>query len=163
MAARQSLSSSLWEMGRTLRADDLTDLADAELVGRFTRDRDEAAFAAIVRRHGGLVLGVCQRVLRHRQDAEDAFQATFIILARHAAAVERASAISNWLYGVAFNVARKAKTMRRKREMKERAAATRDEVSESVLDDLREILDAELNASSATNTAPPSCCVMSWG
>ena len=119
MSEMRSLSSTLQHVGRTLRAEDLGDAADAELVERFARDRDEAAFAALVRRHGGLVLGVCQRVLGHREDAEDAFQASFLVLARNAGRVERAGAVGNWLYGVAFNVARKAKAMRQKREARE--------------------------------------------
>ncbi|MBX9581184.1 MAG: sigma-70 family RNA polymerase sigma factor, partial [Gemmataceae bacterium] len=91
---------------------------DADLVGRFAAGRDEAAFALLVRRHGPTVFGVCRRLLRHQQDAEDAFQAVFLVLARKAGSVGRAGAVGSWLYGVAVNVARKARAARlRRREV----------------------------------------------
>src|SRR5215218_1454915 len=70
---------------------------DAELLERFVHERDEAAFEAIVRRHGPMVLGVCRRILGHAQDAEDAFQATFLILARKAAMVRPRAQVGSWL------------------------------------------------------------------
>src|SRR5262245_4511528 len=148
MAETRSLSTSLRHLGRILLAGDLDDLSDAELVGRFVERRDEAAFTALVRRHGMVVLGVCRRVLRHEQDAEDAFQATFLVFARDAAAVGRAGAVGNWLYGVAYNVARKARAVRHRREVKELEAARRPrpDTPADILDDLREVLDAELHA-----------------
>src|SRR5215471_3326295 len=148
MTATRSLSTSLQQMGRILLVDDLASVPDAELVGRFVEHRDEAAFTALVRRHGTVVFGVCRRVLRHEQDAEDAFQATFLVLARDAASVQRAGAVGNWLYGVAYNVARKAKAVRLRREVKEQEAAARPrpDTPGGVLDDLREVLDAELHA-----------------
>ena len=88
-------------------------LPDAELLARFAARRDEAAFAVLVRRHGPMVLGVCRRVLRHAQDAENAFQATFLVLAQKPAAVRKRQALASWLYGVALRVARKAKSSRR--------------------------------------------------
>src|SRR5262245_37731526 len=125
MTARRSLSASRQHLGRTLAARDLAGLSDAELVGRFAERRDEAAFTALVLRYGRVVFGVCCRLLRHEQDAEDAFQAAFLVLARNAASVRRAGAVGNWLYGVAYNVARKAKAMRQRREGKGREAAAR--------------------------------------
>ena len=83
---------------------------DAALLVRWVRQRDEEAFAALVARHGPMVLGVCQRVLGHPQDAEDAFQATFLILARKAAALRRPEALAGWLHGAAVRLARKART-----------------------------------------------------
>ena len=80
-------------------------LSDAELLERFATQRDECAFAALVRRHGAAVLGVCLRVLRHRQDAEDAFQAAFLVLARKAPAIRKSDSVGSWLYGVAFRAA----------------------------------------------------------
>ena len=118
MTATRSLSATLQHLNRTLRADEAAQLPDAELVGRFVEQRDEAAFTALVRRYGVLVFGVCRRVLRHEQDAEDAFQATFLVFARDAASVQRAGAVGNWLYGVAHNVARTARGNRHRRKRK---------------------------------------------
>jgi RNA polymerase sigma factor (sigma-70 family) len=143
------LSASLQHLGRTLLAADLAGCSDAELVRRFVEQRDDGAFTALVRRHGAVVLGVCRRVLRHEQDAEDAFQATFLVLARNAASVQRPAGIGNWLYGVAYNVARKAKALRQRRQARERDAAAHQQAAETRPDDAeewQEILDQELNA-----------------
>jgi RNA polymerase sigma factor (sigma-70 family) len=78
---------------------------DPELLGRFLARREEAAFETLVRRHGPMVLALCRRLLHHVQDAEDAFQATFLVLARQASSIGRREALGSWLYGVATRVA----------------------------------------------------------
>lgn len=91
---------------------------DGELLARFVATRDEASFAALVRRHGPMVLAVCRRMLRHEQDAEDCFQATFLVMARKAAAVKR-EAVGSFLYAVAYRTSLEARAIsarRRKRE-----------------------------------------------
>ena len=87
-------------------------VSDADLLRRFVHTRDGTAFAALVRRHGPMVFGVCRRTLGHMHDAEDAFQATFLVLARKARGV-RPDEVSRWLYGVAVRVANKARARRK--------------------------------------------------
>src|SRR5438093_11154662 len=76
-------------------------LTDRQLLERFYADREEAAFTALVERHGGMVLGVCRRVLQDPHEAEDAFQATFLVLARKAGSLRWSESGGNWLFGVA--------------------------------------------------------------
>jgi RNA polymerase sigma factor (sigma-70 family) len=89
--------------------------ADAALLDAFLARGDEAAFAALVQRHGPMVLGVCRRILGHAQDAEDAFQAVFWVLSRKASGIRPRAWIGNWLYGVAVRTALKARGLRRRR------------------------------------------------
>src|SRR6516162_4778310 len=96
-------------VGQTVRPGSHHGPSDEDLLGRFIRAGDQSAFADLVRRHGPMVLGVCHRVLSHAQDAEDAFQATFLILVRKAASLTRPRLLGNWLYGVAYRTARKAR------------------------------------------------------
>ena len=122
---------------------------DDELLARFIDDRDGEAFALLVRRHGAMVHGVCRRVLRNGADADDAFQATFLVLARRAAAVRPRSLLGNWLYGVAYRTALEAKraaAVRRARERRAAAMKNRAPTNYGAPPDLRELLDRELTA-----------------
>src|SRR5438105_1028741 len=85
-------------------------LPDGQLLERYVLRRDDSAFTALVERYGSLVLGVCQRVLHHAHDAEDAFQATFMVLARRAAELDRRGPLGNWIYAVAYRTALKARS-----------------------------------------------------
>jgi RNA polymerase sigma factor (sigma-70 family) len=123
------------------------ELTDRQLLARFATQRDETAFATLVRRHGPLVLGVCRRVLGHEQQAEDAFQAVFLILARKAA-LRWQDSIGNWLYGVAYRVARKERTRAARRRRCERQPPVLPEPEappEAAWRELAAILDEELH------------------
>jgi len=94
-------------------------VSDRQLLAQYIYRRDQDAFTALVRRYGGLVFGVCRGILSNRQDAEDAFQSTFVVLARNAASIRRREALSSWLYGVAHRLARKARSQPiRRREIR---------------------------------------------
>jgi RNA polymerase sigma factor (sigma-70 family) len=110
--------------------------------------RDEAAFAALVHRYGPLVLGVCRRVLGHEQDAEDAFQATFLVLARKAGAISKGDSMGGWLYQVACRIARRLKgqqARRRGREREVQEVPAPEETPLWVWRDLGVVLDEEVN------------------
>src|SRR5262245_54607736 len=100
------------------------DLPDHQLLERFALSRDEAAFAALLRRHGPMVLGVCQSVLHELHDAEDAFQAAFLLLAQKAGSIHRREAVSGWLYRVAYHLAVRTRANAARRKVFEGRAAT---------------------------------------
>ncbi len=122
--------------------------SDGQLLEHFLRGGDPSAFEALVRRHGPLVLGVCRRVLRDPADAEDAFQATFLVLLRKAASLRRRELLANWLYGVAYRTALEARASAARRRTKERQVAQmpgRVASDEDVWQELRPLLDRELS------------------
>jgi RNA polymerase sigma-70 factor (ECF subfamily) len=121
---------------------------DAQLLDRFVGGRDETAFAALVRRHGPMVLGVCVRVLGDTPDAEDAFQATFLVLLRRAHSVSKPELLGNWLYGVAYRTALKARVSaarRRRHESQGVRGPGTDSTPTASWRDLQPVLDDELN------------------
>jgi len=136
---------------------------DVQLLERFAEQRDEDAFAALVQRHAPMVLGVCGRLLRDANDAEDAFQATFLVLVRKARSISRPNLLANWLYGVARRTALAAKTRAAKRQMKEKEvvdSATADPSSAAVWADLRPVLDEEVSRLPARYRVPFVLCYL---
>jgi RNA polymerase sigma factor (sigma-70 family) len=123
------------------------DVPDGELLERFRAAGEEAAFEGLVRRHGALVLGVCRRVLGNVHDAEDAFQATFLTLARSAGAIGKPDALGSWLHGVAYRIAARARgqaAVRRAYERRARPKPPADALAEVTGRELVAVLDEEL-------------------
>jgi RNA polymerase sigma factor (sigma-70 family) len=143
-------ASELGPIARHLQAvlrQDQAALTDGQLLERFIAARDEASFEALLTRHGPMVLGVCRRLLGRGPDAEDAFQATFLVLARKAASVSPRDAVGSWLYGVARTTAIRARAeiaRRCKRERQVEAMPEPEAVPEDPRDDLVPLLDEEL-------------------
>jgi RNA polymerase sigma-70 factor (ECF subfamily) len=136
---------------------------DGQLLQRYVTTRDERAFAGLVERYGPMVLGVCGRVLQHTQDAEDAFQATFLVLARRAETLDGRGPLGNWLYGVAYRTALKARQnaiRRRARELQVLNMSTVPDSEEEDWSDLRPLLDEELNHLPEKYRAPLVLCYL---
>ena len=118
--ASSAISTVLHHPRRAALLVDGAGLPDGQLLECFVEHRQEVAFAALVQRHGPMVMGVCRRLLRNPCDAEDAFQATFLVLVGKAATIVPRDRVANWLYGVAQMTARRARVMAAKRAVRER-------------------------------------------
>lgn len=129
---------------RTLALHPHTGATDGDLLDRYTQQQDEAAFEALVRRHGPMVLGVCRRILGNSHDAEDAFQATFLVLVRKANSIRPVGMVGNWLYGVAQHTALEARRSAARRRAKEAQVTPRTQTPDDACAHLRPILDREL-------------------
>jgi RNA polymerase sigma factor (sigma-70 family) len=154
------LAAALRRLAGTARAARDT---DRQLLGRFARGRDEAAFAELVRRHGPLVLGVCRCVLGRVDGAEDAFQATFLVLARKARSVAWRESVGNWLHETAYRLARKLRAEDARRRARERAAAEeagRGREAPAAWRALWDVVDAELRRLPRPYRAPLLACYL---
>lgn len=149
---------------RALVGEETAHDTDAELLERFSACHEERAFAALVQRYGPLVLGVCRRVLCHTQDAEDAFQATFLILAHKAGSVRKRESVASFLYGVAYRVAVKARADAARRRQRDRRAVLAPSVDPSAELMGRELAQAileELDLLPERYRAPLVLCCLS--
>ena len=114
-------------LGRLFTSGGVSGLSEGQLLDRFVTRRDEAAFEALVVRHGPMVLGVCRQLLRDPNDVDDAFQATFLVLVRKAGTLRRQDLLGNWLYGVAYRVSHRARTTAARRRENETPMSERVE------------------------------------
>jgi RNA polymerase sigma factor (sigma-70 family) len=160
--ARTQFSPILRQVRRMVNDQRLKEAPDEELLRRFKAGRDEAAFHALLCRHGPMVFGVCRTVLRSEADAEDAFQATFLALACKAGSIRKATSLSSWLYGVAYRTALKARLnsdQRKKREARlpGRAVPSPEDMTWS---EAERVLYEELNALAERCRAPLVLCYL---
>src|SRR5262245_31568095 len=141
-------SRALRHLRRAMLLRDGAGLTDGQLLKDYIGRRDGAALAALVRRHAPMVWGVCRRVLADYHDAEDAFQATFLVLVRRAASITSRELLANWLYGVAHRTALKARATAARRKGRERQVTDMPEPAVTQPDqwhDLQPVLDEELS------------------
>jgi RNA polymerase sigma factor (sigma-70 family) len=158
-----AVSSSLLLALRRVAADQhLHDLPDQDLLERFTLERDESAFHVLLQRHGPMVLDVCRALLPNQADAEDAFQATFLALARQAGSIRRTASLAGWLYGVAARTAHKARAGFNRRRMHERQAARSEESAAEDLTwrEVQQVLHEELSQLSDRYRLPLVLCYL---
>jgi RNA polymerase sigma factor (sigma-70 family) len=140
------------------------DLTDGQLLECFLTNRDEVAFEALVRRHGPMVWGVCRRSLHNAHDAEDAFQATFLVLVRKAASIGQRELVGNWLYGTAYRAALETKTARRRTRERQVSAMPEPEApTPEVCPDWRPVLDHELSRLPDKYRVPIVLCDLEGG
>lgn len=138
------LERMLLYLHKTARFSDLHHRTDSQLLDDFLIGRDEVAFEALLRRHGPMVLGVCRRVLGNQADADDAFQATFLVLLRKAKTLAARERLGNWLHGVAYRTALRARSRQMLRQQKEQQAERPMFVEPAGECDVRSLLDEEL-------------------
>jgi RNA polymerase sigma factor (sigma-70 family) len=146
--ATSPMKQVLHHLRRAALLQDEVGLTDGQLLGYFLEQRDESTFAALVRRHGPMVWGICRRVLQNHHDAEDAFQATFLVLVRKAASVEPREMVGHWLYGVARQTALNAQVATGRRKAREKQVTALPEPAVRDPDcprDLESVLDRELS------------------
>src|SRR5438094_3671828 len=142
------LSGAIQHIRRAMLLRDGAGRTDGQLLQDYISRCDETALAALVHRHGPMVWGVCRRVLTNYHDAEDAFQATFLVLVRRAASIASPELLANWLYGVAHQTALKARATVAKRKVRERQVTEMPEpvvVEQDHWNDLQPLLDQELS------------------
>jgi RNA polymerase sigma factor (sigma-70 family) len=161
---RNGQADTLLHYVRTLAVSEATSqLPDRELLGRFTGRHDETAFAALLRRHGPMVLGVCRRVLPELHDAEDVFQATFLVLLRKASTIAWQESVGNWLYQVAYRLALETKTTGARRRCREGLLEPRppgDPMADLTWREAQRLLDEELNRLPEKYRAPLVLCYL---
>ena len=146
--ASSRIEPIIQHLRRTMLRRDEAGLSDGQLLEQFLSNRDAAAFEALVRRHGRMVLGVCRRVVGDPHDADDCFQATFLVLVRKAASISPRDKVGNWLYGVAHTTAVRLKAANAKRRQRERQVSKMPEpevLCEDLGDDVHTLLDEELS------------------
>src|SRR5215468_9754274 len=144
--ATSQLSEAVEHLRRAVLPPD-AGLTDGQLLRDYLNNGGELALAALVRRHGPTVWGVCRRVLSNHHDAEDAFQATFLVLVRKASSIKPRDMVGNWLYGVAHQTALKARARSAKRQAREKQVIAMPEPAAPTdhTDDLARLLDQELS------------------
>src|SRR5437879_10232551 len=121
--ATAQLTNVLQQLRTMVHARAYEETSDRELLERFLAEREEAAFVAILKRHGPMVLHVCRRIQANEHDAEDAFQATFLLLARKAGSIRKLESLASWLHGVAHRLALEAKDQGARRQARGARAA----------------------------------------
>src|SRR5215469_8662423 len=161
--SNSSLDTVVRHIRRMAMGTNCHECSDAQLLQQFVSQRDEAAFTALVRRHENLVWRVCWHALGHVQDTEDAFQATFVVLAHSAAKIDKRGMLGSWLHGVALRIALKAKRDAARRRKREREAANmprRKQSSELSWREVCQVLDEEVQRLPEKHRAPFVLCVL---
>jgi RNA polymerase sigma factor (sigma-70 family) len=145
--AKGQFQSVVREIRQLATVHNTADQSDGDLLRAFLSDNDQPAFSALVGRHAAMVLSVCRRVLHHTQDSEDAFQATFLLLARQAASIRKTASLAAWLHGVAYRMAtnaRRAASRRRNRENQSPSAPAANPAWSAAWREVQAVLDEEI-------------------
>jgi RNA polymerase sigma factor (sigma-70 family) len=161
--SRATLTAAVRHVRALAAGGGANDPTDGDLLRAFAVAGDGDAFAALVKRHGPLVLGVCRRVLHRLHDAEDAFQATFVLLAQRAVALKGYGSLAGWLHGVAYRMAKNAQradARRRRHEGEAESATPRSPAGEAEWREVQAILDEEIQRLPATYREPFVLCCL---